>query len=77
MNPFIYPIEKQVGDIQEEMRTTLEQVKDLENIIAYGDIKVDKSDQLQDLYIIKLKCDICMLETNEQKFSKKKKLTYN
>ena len=35
--------EQQVGVIQEVSRTTLEQVKALENIISSVDIKVDKS----------------------------------
>ena len=34
VNPSISPSEKQVGDLQEESLTTLEQVKALENIIA-------------------------------------------
>ena len=55
------------------MRTTLEQVKSLENIITSGKIKVDESDQLQDLYIIKLKRDICMLDTNLNNLSEENK----
>ena len=53
------------------MRTTLEQVKSLEKIIAWQEIKVNVSDQLQNLYIIKLKRDICMLETNVKNISEK------
>ena len=49
------------------MCIALEQVKSLENIIASGDIKVDEAAQLQELYIIKPKRDICMLETNVKK----------
>ena len=45
VDPSIYPNEQQVRAIQEESWTTLEQVKALENIIALGEIKVDKSDQ--------------------------------
>ena len=55
------------------MRTTLEQVKSLENVIASGKIKVDESDQLQDLYIIKLKRDIFMLDTNLNNLSEENK----
>ena len=33
---------------------------------------VDEAAQLQELYIIKLKHDICMLETNKNNFSEKK-----
>ena len=47
--------------------TTLEQVKALENIITSGDIRVDEDDQLWGLYIIKLKCGIFMLDTNQHK----------
>ena len=50
------------------MRTTLGQVISLENIIATRQIKLYEADQLQKLYIIKLKRDICMLETNVKKF---------
>ena len=49
------------------MREKLEQVKVMGDIIAPGEIKVDKYDQLWELYIIKLKCGICMFETNEKK----------
>ena len=45
----------------------------MENIIASGYIKVYESDQLQGLYIIKLKRGICMLETNEHNFSEEEK----
>ena len=46
MNPSISPSEQQFGALQEEIRTTLEQVKSLENIIASGEIRVDESAQL-------------------------------
>ena len=46
-----------------------QQVKSHENIITLHEIKVDKSDQLQKSYIINLKRDICMLETNVNNFS--------
>ena len=36
VNPFISPSEHQVGSLQEEMQTILEQVKVLENIITSG-----------------------------------------
>ena len=36
---------QQVGDIQEERQTTLEQVKSLENVIALGEIKVVEAAQ--------------------------------
>ena len=68
MNPSISPSEQQVGDLQEEMRTTIEQVKALENIIESGEIKVDKAAKLRELYMIQLKCGICMLETNVNNF---------
>ena len=71
VNPSRAPSEQQVGALQEERRATLEQVKALENIIVQREIKVDESDQLQKLYIIKLKRDICMLETNVNNFSEK------
>ena len=58
------PSEQQVGALQETNRTALGQVKALEDIIASGEIKVNEADQLRGLYIIKLKRDICMLETN-------------
>ena len=64
VNPSRAPNKKQVGGIQEKKCTTLEQVKALENNIASGEIKVDEPYQLRGLYIIKLKCDICMLEIN-------------
>ena len=51
------------------MWTTLEQVKALETIISSVEIKVDEAAQLWDVYIIKLKPDICMLDTNVNKFS--------
>ena len=76
MNPYRSPSEHQVGSIKEESRTTLEQVKSLEYIIVSGDIKVYEYSQLQELYIIKAKSDICMLETNVNNFSEEKKLMY-
>ena len=72
MNPYRSPNEQQVGALKEERRTSLEQVKALENIIASGEIRVDEAYQLCGLYIIKLKCGICMLETNVNNFSEKK-----
>ena len=69
VNPYISPNEKQVGSLQEESWTKFEQVKSLKNTIVSGDIKVDEAALLQVLYIIKLKSDIFMLETNEQNFS--------
>ena len=51
------------------MWKTIEQVKSLENIIASGEIKVDEAAQLWELYIIKLKRDILMLENNVNNFS--------
>ena len=53
MNPSRSPSEKKVGAIQEERRSTLEQVKPLEDIITSGEIKVYEAPQLQKLYIIK------------------------
>ena len=41
VDPSRSPSEQYVGDIQEESRTKLEQVKALGNIIASGNIKVD------------------------------------
>ena len=54
------------------MWKTIEQVKSLENIIASGEIKVDEAAQLWELYIIKLKRDILMLENNVNNFSEEK-----
>ena len=71
MNPSRSPSQQHGGSLQEERRTTLEQVKVLENIIAYREINVDETDQLHKLYIIKLRRDICMLETNVNNFSEK------
>ena len=68
MNPFRATNEQHVGCLQEEIQTTLSKFKSLENIIESVYIKVDEADQLQELYIIKLKRDICMLETNEITF---------
>ena len=67
------PSEQHVGAIQEEKRTTLEQVKGLESIIAPGEIKIDKGAHLRELYMIRLKHVICILETNVNKFSEEKK----
>ena len=53
VNSYRAPNEEHVGVLQEEMRTTLEEVKYLENIIASGEIKVDEAYQLQGLYMIK------------------------
>ena len=44
-------------------------------LIASGEIKVDEAAQLQELYIIKLKRDICMLETNVKNFPDENKAT--
>ena len=68
MNPSKDSNEHRVRTLQEERRTTLEQVKSLENNITSGDIKEDEAAQLQELYIIKLKYGIFMLETNEINF---------
>ena len=73
MNSSRSPSEQQVRALQEEKRTTLEQVKSLEYIITSGKIKVDEADQLRRLYIIKLKRDICMLETNVNNSSEENK----
>ena len=75
MNLSRSPNEQQVWALQEEMRTTLEQVKALGNIITPGDIKVYESNQLRWQYIIKLKRGICILEMNENNFSQKKNIT--
>ena len=69
MNSSRDPNEQQVGALQEEMWTTLEQVKALGDIIASVEIQVDEADQSRGLYIIKLKRGICMLETNKKNFS--------
>ena len=42
LNPYIAPSEEQVGSLQEERRTKLEQVKALENTIASGKKKIHK-----------------------------------
>ena len=76
MNPSRAPNEQQVGYIQEESQTTLEQVKSMEYIIASVEINVDEAAQFQELYMIKLKHDICMLGTNENNFSEGGKLTH-
>ena len=73
MDTYRDPSEQQIGDLQKELRTTLEQVKALENIILSGEIKLDEADQVWELYIIKLKCDICIFETNVNNFSERKK----
>ena len=67
------PSEKYVINLKQERWTTLEQDKSLENIIVSGEIKVDEDDQLQELYIIKLKHGICMLETDVNNNSEEKK----
>ena len=46
MNTSRYTSEQQVGALQEESRTILEQVKAMDIIIASGDIKVDETAQL-------------------------------
>ena len=51
VNTYRAPSEQQIRAIQEERRTTLEQVKALENIIASGKIKVDEASQLQELVL--------------------------
>ena len=63
VNPHRPPIEKQVGDIQGEIWTKLEQFKALENNIRSRNNMVYEAAQLQELYIIKFKRDICMLQT--------------
>ena len=45
----------------------------MQNIIESVDIRVDEAAQLQELYIIKLKLDFCMLETNVSNFSEENK----
>ena len=42
-------------------------------MIESGEIKVDEADHLQELYIIKLKDGICMLETNVNNISEENK----
>ena len=77
VNPYRAPSEQQVGALQEERRTALGKFKALEIIIASEKIKVDETAQLQELYIIKLKLNILMLETNEKKtLQRKENLTY-
>ena len=68
VNPSRNIIEQQVEDLKEEILTTLEQIKALENIITSGEIKLDEAAQLRELYIIKFKRDIYMLETNLNNF---------
>ena len=75
MNLYRDPSEQQVRDIQEERRTTFEQVKSLKNIISLVEIKVNEDSQLRELYIIKLKRDICMLDTNIKDFPEEKNIT--
>ena len=77
MNPSRSPNEHHIRDLQEEIRTKLEQAKALENIIASQEIKVDESDQLQGLYMIKLNRGIYILETNEHNCSEEKKSHIN
>ena len=74
VNPPRDTSEHQVGALQKENWTTLEQVKSLENIIASGEIKVYETAQLQEFYIIKLKCGIFMLKNNVKCFQRKIKL---
>ena len=64
INQYIPPSEKTFRSLQERKRTTLKKVKDLENNIASEEINLYEADQLQELYIIKFKRGICMLETN-------------
>ena len=45
LNTYRDPSEQQVEDLQEEIPTTLEQVKALEDIIASVEIKVDEASQ--------------------------------
>ena len=71
VNTYRDPSEQQVVDLQEERRTILEQNIGLENNTSLGDIKVNEVAQLQELYIIKLKCGMCMLETNVENFQRK------
>ena len=73
MNLSISPGEQHVRALQEERRKTFEQVKSLENIISLVEIKVYEDDQLRELYIIKLKRHICMLDTNIKYFSMENK----
>ena len=54
MNIYRAPSEQHVRALQEERRTTFEQVKSLENIISSVEIKVYEDSQLRELYIIKL-----------------------
>ena len=63
-----------MGYLQEERRTKIEQFKSSENIIASEEINKDEASQLRKLYIIKLKRDMCMLETKIKNFSDGKKL---
>ena len=51
VNPSIALGEQQVRALQEEIRTTLEEVKALENIIASEEINVDEADQLRELVV--------------------------
>ena len=73
VNPYIAQSEQQVVALQEERRTTLEQVQSLENIISSGEMKVHEADQLRVLYIIKLKPGIWILDTNKKHFSEENK----
>ena len=76
VNPSRSPNKQHIGALQEEIQTTLEQVKALENIITSQEIKLDETDQLRGLYIIKLKRGICMFDTNEHNFSEEKNLPH-
>ena len=51
----------------------LEIFKVVEDIIVLGEIKEYEADQLQELYFVKLKHDICMLKTNVKIFSEENK----
>ena len=55
------------------MWTRLEQGKYMENIAASEYIMVDEATQLWELFIIKLKFGICVLETNFNRFSQENK----
>ena len=66
------PSEQQVGAIQEESWTRLGKIKSLETLIASGEIKVYEAAQSRESYIMKLKRDISMLETNVKKNQRKK-----
>ena len=73
MKTYIATSEQQGDNLQEGNRKIHEQVKYLEDIIQSGDIKVDEAAHLQELNMIELKRDICMLETNGNNFSEENK----